>query len=109
MIPNGTGSLRHSVDLYSSTSAKNAYGEDVQTWTKYDTVWAANYPLSSAESESAMQTVGVVTSKWVIRYHATVDIKHRIYFGSRVMEIVAIANEGERNEYLVLSTNEVLS
>ena len=109
MIPNGTGSLRHSVDLYASTSAKNAYGEDVYTWAKYDTVWAAFYPVSSVETENAMQTVGAVTHKIVIRYLSTVDIKHRVYFGTRVMEISSIANEGERNEFLVLLCNEVLA
>jgi SPP1 family predicted phage head-tail adaptor len=109
MIPNGTGSLRHSIDLYGYTVAKNGYGEDVQTWAKYDTVWAAIYAVSSSEEGNAQQIVGVVTHKVVIRYLSTVDIKHRIYFGSRVAEIVSVSNEGQGNEYLVLLCNEVLS
>jgi SPP1 family predicted phage head-tail adaptor len=109
MIPTGSGSLRNSVVLYSSTVAKNAYGEDVATWASYDTVWASIRPVSSRESESAMQTVGTVSHEVVIRYLSTVSIKHRAYFGTRVLEIASIANKDERNEYLTLLCNEVLA
>jgi head-tail adaptor len=56
-----------------------------------------------------MQTVGTVSHEVVIRYLSTVSIKHRIYFGTRVLEIASIANKDERNEYLTLLCNEVLA
>lgn len=101
------GELRHQVVLQSSTSAADSYGQMIQTWATYATVWSKITPLSGRELESAQQISEEITYEITIRYNALVASEQRILFGARIFEIVTSLNKDEKNEYLELFCKEI--
>jgi SPP1 family predicted phage head-tail adaptor len=101
------GKLRHRVALQSCTTAKDAAGEDIRTYSTYDTVWAEIKALAGRELESAQQISEEITYKINIRYHTTVVSDHRILFGARIFEIVTVTDPDERNIELNLMCKEI--
>lgn len=103
------GRIRHRVELKSSTAEKDGYGEETLTWSKYATIWADIQPFRASEIYNAQQVQAEITHKVTIRYNSSVDEKHRVVFGSRILEIVSLINAGERGIYQELLCKEVAS
>jgi len=101
------GKLRHRVELHSATAAQDAYGESIDTFASFATVWASVEPLQGRELEHAQQISAETNHKVTIRYNSTVTEAHRVIFGSRTLEITAIINPQERNEYQDLFCKEI--
>ncbi len=101
------GPKRHSVGLYSASTSTDSFGEPIETYASYDTVWASIKPLSGKEYIHAQQQQAEVSHKVTIRYHASVTEKHRVYFGSRVLEIVFINDIDERNHFQEMLCKEI--
>lgn len=102
------GPLRKQVTLRSKGTSADSFGQPIETFTTYDTVWAQIDPASGKEIMNAQQQEGEITHKVKIRYHSSVVITDRVYFGSRILEIVFIRNIQERNHWQELLCKEVI-
>lgn len=104
------GKLRHKVAFKSDTPTQDDFGQPIESWTTYMTVWAAIEPLEGRELLLAQQVSAEVTIRVRIRYDSgnTVSPKHRIIEGSRILEIVNVINPLGRNEKLILMCKEIV-
>lgn len=100
--------MRHRVELQSFSTAQNAFGEEVRTWTTFATVWASVEPLQGRELMEAQQINAETTIKIMLRYNATIESVHRVKIGSRLLDIVSVVNPQERDEHLVLMCKEAV-
>ena len=101
------GSLRHRIELQHATATRNAYGEPIEAFATYATVWAAVEPLSMRERVQAEQMKAQRTHKITIRYLSGVVVTDRVVFGSRTFEVVSFLNHEERNYMMILECKEV--
>ena len=75
-------------------------------WTPVCTTWAAFESPNGRESLFAAQLQASVTQIGYIPYRAGIDATMRVLFGSRVMNIRAVLDEGERRRELKLILEE---
>lgn len=101
------GKLRHRVELHSASTDRSDYGEQTETWSKYDTVWASIEPLQGRELMHAQQISAEITHLARMRYNSSAATEHRVIFGARTLEIISIINPEERNREMVLMCKEV--
>lgn len=94
--------------LQSSTPTRNGFGEAVDVWSTYATVWAEITPMSGREYVLAKQRDADLTTRIRIRHRSDVLARHRVLFGARVFDIDAVLNVGERQRELQLMCREVL-
>lgn len=83
------GRLRNEVAIQSRTVAANSTGEPVQTWSTLATVWARVEPISGTESALFNQQWPSATHVVTMR-HYDLTPRHRLLFGSRVLEISGV-------------------
>ncbi len=105
------GKLQHRVTIQAATETASPSGAKSQVWNEYATVWAAVVPLSGRELVHAQQAQPDVTHKVTLRSGGTVtrDLitpKHRLLYGSRVLEILSVTDENENGFVLTLSCME---
>ena len=84
------GWLRHRITIQDKSVARNAYGEEVITWTEVATVWAAVWPIRGREYMEAQQQQADVTHRVMIRYRTDVVPTMRITWGSRTFMIESV-------------------
>lgn len=101
------GPLRKQVALKSKGTSADDYGQPIETFTTYDTVWAQIDPMTGRELMNAQQQSGEITHKVKIRYHSSVVITDRVIFDSRTLEIIFIRNVQERNHWQELLCKEI--
>lgn len=101
------GMLRHYVTIQSRSTTPDTYGEPAQTWsTLYADQPASVQPLSGRELINAQAIQSDVTHRVRMRYVSGVEVKHRILFGSRVLDIRAVRNVDERGAELEMLCTE---
>lgn len=100
------GRLRQRVELQMTSQTRNTWGDVVEAWATYDTVWAGIRPVSGTERRAAQQAQAEVTHEIRIRYHKGVSPIHRVLYKTRVFAINSIINQDERNKELVLQCTE---
>lgn len=100
------GKLRHLVTVDQRSATPDTYGEPAQTWTPlYTNQPASIEPLSGRELINAQAVQSDVTHRVRMRYVSGIETKHRIVFGTRVLDIRAIRNVDERGiEWEMLCT-----
>jgi SPP1 family predicted phage head-tail adaptor len=103
-----TGDLRHRVIIQRVNEAQNDTGEIVQSWATYVSAWCQILPLSGSEFIAARQANAEVTHTIKCRYYRGITPRMRILYGSRVFEILAVMNWGERNEELRIMAKETV-
>lgn len=101
------GKLKHRISLQSATTAKNTFGEDVQTWATYATVWAEVTPLNGRELLYAQQASSETSYRVSIRYNSSVAPTNRLVWGSKTLEVTAVINVGADNRELELMCREI--
>ncbi len=102
------GALRHRISIQEEILVDDGEGGFVRTWATITngTVWASVQPLSGAEAYRAQQVQGNLTHSTVIRYLAGVTPKHRVLFGTRLLNIKSVINQFEKNVMLTLLCEE---
>ena len=97
------GKLRHQVQIQQNTPTQNARGGTVDNWTAFgNPVWASINPTTGREGFDQMTQQAEISHEVRIRYTAGVTAAHRILFGTRVFDIQAVLNAGERDKELRL-------
>ena len=101
------GRLRHRITIQTFTTTKDEFGQPVETWDTFDTVWASVEPLTGREYFQAQQTQAEISYRVRIRYLSGVEPTMRVIHGSRTLEILAVLNAEERNREIQLMCREV--
>ena len=106
------GELRHRVTIQAVTDGLGTAGGPTETWADVATVWAAVESVlnrvAATEYMEAQQVEAQALTRIRIRYRAGVTPKHRVLWGTRVYNILAVNNVDERNIELHLMCRELL-
>lgn len=102
------GDLRQSIILQVSQRTKNTMGEWCDSWTSWQTVYAAIEPLSGKRYLEGKQLNAEVDGVVRIRWRPGVLPTMRILFGSRILQIVSLVTPKERKESIEIYYKEAL-
>ena len=109
------GTLNRTITIQQKGSVtKNAYGEEVITWTTVATPRANIQPLRGMERIEAAQVSAEMSHRVRIRWRPVeIQPKMRILYvdpveGNRVLEIVSVANISERNREIEMMCQELV-
>lgn len=97
---------RITIQRESTPRADDDQGGYALGWTDVCTTWAAFESPTGRESLFAGQLQASVTQIAYIPYRAGIDATMRVRFGTRVMNIRAVLDEGERKRELKLMVEE---
>lgn len=84
------------------TTARDAYGSAVQTWSTLATVWARVEHLNGKELFAAQQITPEAQIRITIRYRSDITEKMRITHDGKVYGIQHIAEVGRRRGLAIL-------
>jgi len=103
------GDLNQRVTIQRKTSAQNAVGERVPTWSVHCTVWAAKQQLTGREQFIGERLRADVDTRWRIRYRAGLDPKTmRLTHAGSVYDLLAALDpDGRRVELQLLTKQQV--
>jgi len=101
------GDLRHRISFEREVKVADGYLGSTATWRSVATVWASVEPLSGREYFYGHQISTEVSHRIKIRYNETVDVKMRINFGGRYMQIASILDIKERHQSQEILAQEV--
>lgn len=79
------------------------------TWSTYATRWGSIQTISGAEGVVGAGVQSDATHEVRMRYDSALSglvPRHRLLFGSRVMDVVTVSKPAERNIELVLTVKE---
>lgn len=79
---------RHKVTFLKLTKGKDGYGDPIDTWINFKTVWASKDPLIGKEFFSALTTDNKVEVKFNMRYVPGITSAMRLQHGNDVFEII---------------------
>lgn len=101
-------SPRQLVTLQRRTVAQDDRGQDVETWSNLARVWMDLHQLAGREREAAMQVSSETTWRGVMRWTPglTPAPKDRVIYGTHTLEILAVMDEQERHQRLILDLKE---
>ncbi len=91
------GKLRCWVTIQQIGTAQDASGQVVDSWSTVATRWASIEPLSGREYFAARQFQAQVNIRVRLRYLAGIVAKMRILYETRVFDIEAVIDPGERH------------
>lgn len=89
------GKLRHRIAIEDFTTAQDAYGVPIRTWSTNSTVWGSIEPISGREQMEADQIAGEVTHRVRLRHTTNVTNTTRLKFGTRYFDVVSIMDNRE--------------
>jgi SPP1 family predicted phage head-tail adaptor len=99
--------LRHRVTIQEFVATgTDARGQALGDWVDVVEVWASVVPLAGRWAEYAHQLWESATVRVLIRFRADVTSANRLLFGSRVLDIGVVTNQGEDNHTLELLCTE---
>lgn len=96
------GMLRHKVQLQGLVTTTDPMGGRVETWSSLGDVWAKVEPLSGSQLYVAMRLDSRITHKVIIRYQPGVTAIDRVMFKGRALNIEAVINVEERDQWFEL-------
>jgi len=74
------GQLDRSIELQTQTTARDNFGQPVETWTTLATVWGNKSDRVASEAISGGQVVEVLRTIWTIRHRTDIDSRHRLRY-----------------------------
>ena len=95
------------IEIESASLATDTFGEPVQTWSTFTSVWAEKLTPKSYERYTGQQQVGLKNTAWKIHYRTDVTNLMRISFESVTYRIVGVDDIGF-HEFLLLTTEAIL-
>lgn len=103
------GKLRNRITIEQRSATQDSFGQPIDSWTTYATVWASLRPLSGREFITANALSESTNYEIIIRYKAGVTPQMRAKFGVRYFDIQAVLNDRELNKQLTLLCIEGLT
>ena len=105
-----SGQLRHRVTIQQQIVGRDAYGGEVITWANVAVNIPANVrSLSGLErlQPGADQVIGLTIYSVLIRYRSGLDVKMRVMWGSRILQINELLDRDNRRRELYLRCVEI--
>ena len=99
---NKAGRMRRKITIESDTPTQNTYGEPIESWSTYATVWASVEPLNGREYFNSQQTAAEISTRFRIRYKSGITPDMRVVLDSNNYDIRSIINVNEHNKELIL-------
>jgi len=104
-----SGNLKHKIEIQSYIQTQNDFGEVIEGYSVFKTVYASIVPISGKEYFASKQVNAEVSHKIECRYVAGVLPTMRIVYGSRIFEISSPPiNVREANKILQIMAVEVI-
>jgi len=100
------GTLRHRIIIQSRTETRDDYGGTTPTWAAHQACWASVEPLRGKEKVNAEAIGANMSHKVRTRYVSAVEPEMRILWGTRVLEIIDVANLMEGDKVLEMMCKE---
>jgi len=102
------GQLRERISIQARGSTRDAFGQDIATWTtSASNVPAYIRPLSMSERFVADQVQANIDKQIVIRYTSVVNPKSRIIWNSQEYDVKSIIDYNERRHQIALLVDRV--
>lgn len=102
------GRMNRRIQLQADSVAQDEYGEDVESWVTFATVWAELLNQKATERYTGNQRVGMQTFTWRIRYRSDVtNLSRVVYDGKNYLVEGVTEGEGLKRE-LILTTTAIL-
>ena len=102
------GKLRHRVTIEQVSTAPNSFGEPVETWAPFVTVWASREDLSGRELFVAQQWRADVTTRFELRYVAGLTPAMRVIDNGPLYNIARVADKDGRGRTLTIIATRVV-
>lgn len=105
------GQLNRRVIIQRTSAGLDAYGQPSLGWTEIATVWANIKPIGGREKLRAMAFESTLTHTVLVRYQAALVPAveadgWRILYGSRIFNISASMDMGDKRRYIVFDCIE---
>lgn len=101
------GAMRERVSIQVETQTPDGGGGYTLGWTTLATVWARVRPISGREALQAQQLESAVQYRVTIRtFPGLAAARHRLLWGSRPLNILAIRNPDEHGVYMEIDAAE---
>lgn len=94
------GEMRHRLALQAPVATADGGGGATRVWSLVAEVWGALKPVSGGESFEADGLGGRVSHEMWIRHRTGVVPEMRFALGTRIFEIRAVIDAGERHRFL---------
>lgn len=101
-----SGRHRHRVQIQRRALTQDAVGQQIETWTEVDDIWANVVPVNGRDFFMASGEHAEITHKIMAYWPITVRAGDRIVFGSRYLKVHTVINVGERNRETTLMVIE---
>lgn len=102
------GRLNRTISILSPAStAQDATGQPVVTWSTFAAVPASVMPITGREYFAAQQEVGRVDTRISIRYLSGVDVQMRVLYDSLQYDIEAVIDTDDQHREMVLMCSRV--
>lgn len=98
------GRLDRRVTIQQRTLERNAYGEQVETWSTLATVWGQRQDLRGREFYAARQVVAEVTTVFRLRYRTDVTVLNRLVCEGVTYDINQVSELGRHDGLEILAT-----
>ena len=104
----GAGELTERVTLQIPTTAADAYGQMVPTYTDLATVYAKIINSGGGEFYAAQKRNAETKAVIIIRYRSGLTSTLRVKHGNRYYEALHVQNIGQRNRFISIDVREVV-
>lgn len=94
--------------IQSASEARDAGGKVTYTWSTLHTVRAGFLSHAGREFVQAQQIRADMTHLVELRWYSGLTTKHRLLFGTRELNILAIDNRFERDQRMLVLCKEAL-
>jgi len=100
------GRMRHRITIQQTARTQNGFGEPIDSWSTFETVWASVEPLRGREFWAQQQVNSEVSIRVRMRYLSGVTSAMRILFGSRILPIESVIDQEEKHKEMQLMCSE---
>lgn len=90
------GRLDRRLTIQSRTTAADAQGQQIETWSDVATVWASKRDLRGREYFAANATNADVSTTFEIRYRSDVTVLHRVVCEGTTYDVQQVSEIGRR-------------
>lgn len=101
-----SGKLRSKISVERETLTKDSVGGQQSTWTRIYFAFAWIRPVSGFERVQAQKLEADITHDIFIRFTKDLKPQDRIIYNDRIMQIRAVLNVEERNQWLRIKADE---